>query len=111
MASNRLRHFVTNLAVKHLLKAVTADEILSISAKGWFVGTRKLTTEEIIDLREEAASFVKSSLYRLLKREIKYRATLQRYDMAKTSDDMIFGKAMLYDLDLIDIFIKNIGSL
>ncbi len=62
-------------------------------------------------LKEEAKSFTSSLLYKLMTSEIRYYATLQRFDKATTNDDMIYGKAMLYNFDLIKKFVKNIDSL
>lgn len=108
----RIRFIVINWVLKfltkNLLKAVTIDEVLERSGKDWLVGKRKLSTTEIIDLREEAQSFRASSLYRLLISELKYGATLQRYDDAKVPDDMLFGKAMLYNFYLMAVFIKKV---
>ena len=107
----KLRHIVTNWLTQKLLKAVTADEVLVLSGKDWLVGKRKLTNSEILDLKEEANSFTSSELYRLLKKEIRYQATLQRFDKAVVADDMLYGKAMLYNFELIDKYISNIASL
>jgi hypothetical protein len=107
----RLRHIVTNWLTRNLLKAVTADEVLILSGREWLIGNRKLGAGEIVDLKEEAKSFKSSELYKLIKKEIKYHATLQRFDHAKVADDMLFGKSMLFNLDLIDRFIKNIADL
>ncbi len=108
---NKLRHIVTNWLTRHLLKAMTVDDILLISGKEASIGGHQLSKEEILNLKEEAQNFRESALYRFLIKEIKYKATLQRYDAAKTADDMIFGKAMLYNFDLVARFIRNISSL
>ncbi len=106
----KLRHIVTNWLTRKLLKAVTIEEVMTISGKEWFVDRRKLSKEERDMLKQEAKSFRESMLYRLLIKEIQYKATLQRYDEAKTADDMIFGKAMLWNFELIRIFIRNISA-
>lgn len=107
----KIKHIVTNILVKNLLKAVTEDEILVISGKDWIIGRRKLSKDETDQLKQEAKSLRESLLYRLLLKEIKYTATIQRYDEAKTADDMIFGKAMIYNFYLIQKFIRNISAL
>lgn len=106
-----LRHIVINYLTKHLLKAVTIEEVLQISGKEWILGRHNFSKEEMMELKEEARSFESSLLWKLMIRELKYSATLQRYDKAKTADDMIFGKSMLYAISLMEIFIKNIKQL
>src|ERR1700756_4872356 len=97
----RIRAWVIRELTARLLKAVTEEEILLISSTEWLVGKRKLTIEQVKDLRQEAQSFRESELYRLLKKEIRYHASQQRYDKAVTPDDMVFGKAMMWDFHLI----------
>jgi hypothetical protein len=107
----KLRHILATYLAKNLLKAVTEDEILIRSGKDWMIGEKKLSREQIMQIRDEAESFRHSMLYKYMRTEIKYEATLQRYDMAKTEDDMIFGKAMLYSFWLINRFIKKVSTL
>lgn len=107
----RFRHIVINYLTRHLLKAVTLDEILVMSSKEWMLGKHKLTQEEVIELKEEAAGFHGSMLWSLLKKDLRYGATLQRYDHAKTVDDMLFGKAMAYSIAQIEVYIKNMRTL
>ena len=106
-----LRHIVINYLTRNLLKAVTDDEILLVSGKDWFLNKRKLTVEEILLLKEEAQSLKDSSLLKVLKKELKYGMTQQRYDKAKTIDDMIFGKAQAYCISQIEVFIDRISKL
>lgn len=106
-----LRNNLVNYLTRNLLKAVTEEDVLLISGKDWLLNKRKLTNEEILVLKEEATSFSNSILYKLMKRELKYDATLQRYDKATTADDMIFGKAMIYDFKIIEDYVNNIKTL
>lgn len=106
-----LRNLTINYLTKNLLKAVTVDEVLIISGKDWLVNKRKLSKEEIMLLKEEASSFYESSLYKVIKKELKYGMTLDRYDKATTADDMIFGKASAYNISLIEQYIDRIRKL
>ena len=106
-----LRNIIVNYLTRNLLKAVTIEDILSITGKDWKVSGRKLTGEEILLLKEEAASFEKSIFWKLMMRDLKYKMTLQRFDKATTADDMMFGKALAYSIEMIETFINKIKSL
>lgn len=106
-----LRNKIISYLTKNLLKATTIDDIILISGRDWLVNKRKLSQGEMIDLIEEAKSFQKSELYKLMIKDLKYGMTLQRYDKATTADDMIFGKAMAYAIAQIELFINRISSL
>jgi len=106
-----LRNWTVSCLTKNLLKAVTIDEIIQVTSKEWLMNKRKLTREEILSIKEEAKSFEVSLFWKLCVKELKYKATLQRFDMATTADDMIFGKATLYAISQIEVFIKRIQQL
>lgn len=106
-----LRSKTISYLTKNLLKAVTIEDVLVITSKEWLVGKRKFTNEEILLLKEEAKSLSDSMLLKFMLRELKYGMTLQRYDEARTADDMIFGKAMSYSISQIELFIKKIKDL
>jgi hypothetical protein len=105
-----LRNIVIKYLTRNLLKAVTRDDVIQMTATEWMVGKRKLTQEEVKLLRDEARSLRESMLLKYLIRELKYGVTLQRYDEATTADDMIFGKAMAYSISEIEVFIKRLSE-
>lgn len=106
----RIMHWLANRLTKGMLKAVTEEEILIISDSEWIAGKHKLSKGEIQELKEEAQSLRESTLYRLLIKDVRNAATLQRFDQAKTADDMLFGKAMLYNFGLIQKYIRRIAT-
>lgn len=107
----RLRIFAINLLTRHLLKAINEDDILTISGKDWLYRKRRLSKEEVLALKEEAASFEKSLLYELMYKDLRYLAWRQMADDATSIDDIIFGKAMLYNGSMEKKFVKNLTKL
>lgn len=106
-----LRRKLVQYLVKNLLVAITEDDILLISNKEWLLKKRKLSSEEIISLKEEAQSFQSSLLWKLMRNELRWLSNRQMFDQLQNPDDMIFGKAMLYDLEKIKDFIEKLKSL
>lgn len=107
----RLRRWLIQYLVKNLLVAVSEDDVLVISSKDWLLQKRKLSTEEIIALKEEATSFSNSLLWKVMRNELRWKANQQMFDFQRKDEDMVFGKAMLYNLDQERIFINKIKSL
>lgn len=62
----------------------------------------------MFELKQEAISFNSSLLYKLIYNDLRFQAFKQMADDAQTNDDIIFGKAMLYNLALQKKFIRNI---
>lgn len=106
-----LQHFVTSRLVKHLLKAVHEDQLLIQTNRGWYVGTRKLSPEEVARLRDDARQFENSHLWRFIRREIRFMAFLQATNKARTDSDLLYSSAMYYDLEIIEKFITKCKEL
>ncbi len=107
----RLRHIVIRYLTKNLLKAVHEDDILRKSGRDYLVGKHKFSTDEIVTLKEEAIALEGSYLWQLIKGEIGWTANQQMFDKAMTNDDILWGKATLYALSLIENYINRIKSL
>ena len=72
---------------------------------------REITQEEILQIRQDADIFKDSLIWNILKRELQLAANEHMFDNSESFDDMYFGKAMLYNLDLIDKKLKNLSTL
>lgn len=94
---------------KNLLVAITIDDILQLTNKGWYLRGRKLSEEEVIQLREETRSFKDSLLWNLMANEIRYRANLLMFEKSADEGNSTFGRAMLHNLDLLEKFMDNCG--
>jgi hypothetical protein len=84
---------IANLLLKNLLKAITLNEALRFD---------KLSSEEKRFYAEEARLITNTKLYHAISSDIKQRAHEKMFIKSNNFDDMMFGKAMLYNLDLID---------
>lgn len=93
--------------IKNLLVAVTEEEILTVTNKGWFRGNRPLTAEEKQAIIDDARSFRDSEVWKLMSNEIRWMANLRMFEKGTTAENTIFGRAMLYNLELIEKFIRN----
>ncbi len=108
---NKLRFWVLKRLTRGLLNAITEDDILQITSQGFLLNKRLLSPEEVSAIKEEAKLFGQSSLWRLMTREIGYLAKQSMFERAKTYDDLMFGKAMLYNLDLLRKFFERLKDL
>lgn len=95
---------------KNLLVALTDDDILLMTNKGWFLNKRKLSPEELGELKQEAMDFKKSALWQLMQRDLEYHAFL-RGRKAQTDEDNLACHYLFYNLDLIQQYINNCSKL
>jgi len=105
-----IKHRLIDHLTRHLLKAVTEDDILRITTEGYLLRKRKLTQEEFQTLREEAKALRDSELWNLMKRELEWTAYQAMTANAKTADDIVWGKALFYTNSLQQKFLDNLSS-
>ena len=107
-----LRQKFINWFTKDLYNALTDDDILAFQPDGSIrYKNRKLSIEEIVELQESAERFSNSIIWKLLSDDAKYNANYTMYESSKDYGGMLFGKAMLYNLDIISKRMKQLSSL
>lgn len=86
------RQTVLTRATEKLFHTIPAEDILRVTPDGkWWAGDRQLMLEEIQTLKQDGAAFRKSTLFRILDREIAAQTrkqmhaavTLQQLETAK----------------------------
>lgn len=106
-----MRRKLIQYLVRNLLAAITEDDILTVTNKGWFYHKRKLTPEEVTQLQEEARSFKGSVLWNYMSNEVRYLANLQMFEKGISAENTVFGRAMLYNLQLLQQFLDRCSKL
>ena len=100
-----------NELVHNLFNGITEDDVMRFKDGKLVMRNKEITKEEIEVIRRDAEVFKDSVIWNVLKRELQLAANERMFDYAREVDDMMFGKAMLYNLDLIDKKLKNLVSL
>ena len=98
-------------AVYRIPRFAGEKDILLSTNRGWYIGNRKLSEDEVRALREEAAQFEGSVLWKIMRRDIHYLAYLQSTAKRSTETDAIYGGAMYKDLEILEQFIKRCKTL
>lgn len=71
----------------------------------------KLPPERVSELKNQAIIIQQLELFQLLTNEFEYFATEKMFKEAKTLDDIIFPKAILYVMDVLKTKLANIAKL
>lgn len=100
-----------NDLVHDLFNGITEDDVMRLKNNKLVMRGKEITKEEIAIIRQDAEIFKDSVIWNILKRELQLAANERMFDKSETIDDMIFGKAMLYNLNLIDLKLKNLVNL
>lgn len=108
-----------NLLLSDLFNAASEDDFLHIETiddgvGGYdtlFKGKEPLPPAQVKAAASEAKALLKVPLLEQILESMKYVANAKMYNSSKNDEDMVFGKAMLWCLDVIENKIKNISKL
>lgn len=107
MIKKYLVHYIT----KHLLRAITEEDVLRRDNNGIMRARgRKLSNEMVSQLQVEAEYIQNSITFKLLMDDMEYLANQTMFAKSQTFDDMLFGKAMLYNIDILKKKIKTLAK-
>jgi len=103
-----IKRKLLNYLLKHLFNAITEDDILKISGNNVFIGNHLLPKQSIQSLVAEAEMFKNTELWKLLLNDGKREANKRMYEKSANYDDMYFGKAVLWIIDIFERKVDNI---
>ena len=101
-----------NLLVKHLFNTITVDDLIRPNGKGGYqVRGVELKSEDIHILKDDARVFRESIIWKVLKMDMQQAANERMFEKATAPEDLIFGKAMLYTLDVMERKMQSLQDL
>ena len=105
----KLRRAVANFLLRNLFVAVTSDRLLAVTAKktkgsglSLRIGDALLADDASMRLGQSARELVKNDAFRLIIAHARQEAKIMMFERSKVDADLFFGKAMLYDCDVIE---------
>ncbi len=98
---------VLNLALKHLFNAVVLDDVLVVKGSRVYIAGQELTKGHHNSLKQDHVLLDNCELYNLTKKHLRHQAHKKIYNDAVTTDDIVFGKAMLHNLNLMSEFVSK----
>ena len=102
-----------NKITRKLFNTITANDVLvyNKTTKTFLIGDREITHKHMLQFKKDAEIMKELPLWELLSNDLKHIANKQMFEKSTCDDDMIFGKAMLYNLDIIEKKINNLARL
>jgi len=108
---NRIKVKIQNWLLKNLFNAISEDDILKYEKGKFLLRGIPLDTRVTGNFVSQANSILKSQLWKHLTDDIKYISNQRMYEKSTTIDDVIFGKAMLYNLDILERKLERLSKL
>lgn len=107
-----LRNKIIHKLTEHLLRPISPEDVLKPNKKGDIMYRgRVLTGEEEHAIANEAHALSHSRALKLILTDMEYLAQQTMFEKSKNYDEMLFGKAMLYNVDLIRKKIANLETI
>ncbi len=101
-----------NKKTKDLLNLVNADDIIYIDSNNNIViNGQYASVNEINNLIADAKFFKNSQLFKLFQGTVVKNARMKMFDHSQNFDDMISGKLMLYNLDILRQIVDRLNQL
>ena len=88
------------------------EDILQIKSKDEIrYKGKRLNGEQITQLREDANRFNESIIWKMLGDDAKYQANFRMYNSSKDFESMMFGKAILFAIDIMEEKMRQLKNL
>jgi len=99
---HKFKRKIGNWCLNHLFNSVTEDDIFIVKGKNVYLKGVQIEQQVIKDISSQARIITELELYKLLLDELKYNANVKIYKKSVTQDDLLFSKAMLHTVEIIE---------
>lgn len=97
----RTRSRILTEAVKHLFNAISSEDILKEQDGHLTFRGRSMTQAEEDLLRAEAQQFMRSTLWRVLRMDIRWQINKKMFVESTVATDVLWGKLLLFYDDIV----------
>jgi len=101
---------IKNWLTKELFNTITEDDVLFYSKGKFYVGELELPPQDVRTIVAEAIALKDMYLMKLLLNSLKHTANERVFKKSKNWEDVTFGKAMLYCVDILEKKIDNLSK-
>ena len=99
-------------AFRYLFNYIVEEDILRTKdGVEYFLNSKKLSEEQLREIRRGAKVLKKSLVLKLLFKEIRFIAQKRMFEESGNETDLLFGKGMLYNIDVIEKKINTLSNL
>lgn len=107
-----IKRKIINWLVRGLYKGITEDDVLRVTKRGDMkIGKVILSGGERNNIIDQAKSILEFELWELLQRDIQYSAEKKMCEKSASFDDVYFGKAAMWNLDMIRLKLDKISRM
>lgn len=106
------KKYFINWIVKNLFVGLTVNDVIKFDgAGGLYLAGEKIIPEVADKYRDEALKALNSRILQDIDKAIVFETNKLMFEKSKTSDDMMFGKAMLHTIELRKKYLEKLSKL
>ena len=106
-----MKQKIINYLLRHVLKAIVADDVIWIVNNQVFLGNREVSGVELNNFISDARFLQENQLFQVIKNRLISDAHEVMFNKSTSYEDMNSGKMMLYNLDVQEKIIDKIANL
>jgi len=91
-----------NWVVKGMFKGILEGDVIKIVGNDLYIDGEKIVREKKTTIVREAQRLQNSQVWQLIKNRMIYQSNLLQFNKSKDVNDLFFGKAVLYNVEMID---------
>lgn len=101
---------IVNYLLKHLLNAVSPDDIISAKKGDIYIGKNKVDDLELRSLIAEVKALEGFRIWRLMNETVRSDAMEKGFNKSVSFEDLLMCKMMLYNLDIFNSILDVVKS-
>jgi hypothetical protein len=110
-----LKKYLRNKAIawitKDLLNTITEDDVLRSDGKRGIICKDQVISREMQDQIQVEAEYIKQSIvFKLVLDDMRFLANQTMFEKSTKFDDVMFGKAQLYVIDILKKKVENLAK-
>jgi len=102
------KHKVLTKAVAHHFILITKDDIIKKQGNEYTFKGKPLLDAQVQSLRSQAEGWLESTLFEVVDYELKHQAYKKIFENAENEMDVIAGKLILWNWDVVKSKLKNL---
>lgn len=108
---NWIRRKLINLLVGPLFNGVGESDFLHIKGRNIYIGGMQMNDTQTQELKNAAKVLKQMHLWTLLNTQVKLAANRRMFEKSTSYNDMYFGKAMLYNVDMVEQKVNKLSQM
>ena len=108
---SKIKRWVLNKLLGHLFNAVTADDVIRLEKGKLKRGSKILPEKDAASIISGARALQTNRAFEEILKSLKLAANKRMYEKSKSDEDIVFGKATLWAVDVIERKVNNLSQI